>query len=381
MKAAIITLHSVCNYGTQLQAYATQEKLKQYFDEVTFIDYRRPDTYGIKLLKTFTKGNIFKIPAILPTILYWKYNFGGFQRKFLNFTNKKYLKLEDFDNFEDIADIYISGSDQVWNTGWNNGIIPPFYLNFVPDNKPKYSYASSFGKSKLDENEITQVKKYLDKYDIISVREDSGLNIIKQQLGIDNAIRILDPTLAMPAEFWRKIAPKRKIKRDYILIYNLNRSKEFDKYANELSKRTNLPIYRFCTRFDQIFRVGKSLIMPQILDFITLVDNAKYVLTDSFHATAFSINMGTEPICIYPNNYSSRISDFLALVNSTQRHVENYEDFDVINRHIDFDKVNKILDDERKNIDDYLKQIVERNGENNNEKRRQSNNIGDSSIL
>lgn len=381
MKAGIITLHSVCNYGTQLQAYATQEKLKQYFDEVIFIDYRRPDTYGIKLLKTFTKGNIFKIPAILPTILYWKYNFGGFKKKFLNFTKKKYLKLEDFDNFEDIADIYFSGSDQVWNTGWNNGIIPPFYLSFVPNNKPKYAYASSFGKSKLDENETKEVKKYLDEYDMISVREDSGLSIIKEQLGIDKAIRILDPTLAMPATFWRSIAPKSKIKGDYILIYNLNRSKEFDEYARELSKRTKLPIYRFCTRFDQIFRTGKSLIIPQILDFITLVDNAKYVLTDSFHATAFSINMETEPICIYPHAYSSRISDFLALVNSTQRHVENYEDFDVINRHIDFGKVNKILDEERKKVDYYLKQIVERNGENNDENRRQPNNISNSSVL
>ena len=381
MKAGIITLHSVCNYGTQLQAYATQEKLKQYFDGVVFIDYRRPDTYGIKLIKTFTKGNILKIPAILPTILYWKYNFGSFQKKFLKFTKKRYLKLEDFNNFEDIADIYFSGSDQVWNTGWNNGIIPPFYLSFVPDNKPKYAYASSFGKSKLDENEIKEVKKYLDKYDMISVREDSGLNIIKEQIQIDNAIRILDPTLAMPAEFWRNIAPKSKIKGDYILIYNLNRSKEFDEYAGELSKRTNLPIYRFCTRFDQIFRTGKSLVMPQILDFITLVDNAKYVLTDSFHATAFSINMETEPICIYPHNYSSRISDFLALIDSTQRHVKNYEDFDVINRHIDFEKVNKILKEERKKVDDYLKQIVERNGENNDENRRQSPNISNSSIL
>lgn len=358
MKAAVITLHSVCNYGTQLQAFATQEKLKEYFDDVVFIDYRRPDTYGSKLINTFTKGNILKIPAILPTIIYWKHIFGGFQKKYLKLTKEKYLNLADFDNFKDVADIYFSGSDQVWNTGWNNGIIPPFYLSFVPENKARYAYSSSFGKAKLDENEIAEVKQYLDKYNMIAVREDSGLDIIKNQLQIDNAIRILDPTLIMPAEFWRKYAPKNKIKGDYILIYNLNRSKEFDEYAEELSKKTNLPIYRFCTRFDQIFRKGKSIVMPSIFDFITLVDNAKYVLTDSFHATAFSISMGTEPICIYPNNYSSRLSDFLKLVDSSQRHVEDYDDFDVINRHVDFNRVNEILDKERNKVDEYLEKIV-----------------------
>lgn len=358
MKAGVITLHSVCNYGTQLQAYATQEKLKQYFDDVVFIDYRRPDTYGVNLLKTFTKGNILKVPAILPTLIYWKKNFGGFQKKYLKFTDEKYLKTEDFDNFKDVADVYFSGSDQVWNTGWNNGVIPPLYLSFVPDNKPRYAYASSFGKSKIDEKDIKEAKKYLDKYEKIAVREDTGVEILKNQFDINDAIRILDPTLAMNADFWRKVKPKNKIKEDYILIYNLNRSKEFDEYAEELAKRTGYKLYRFCTRLDQVFRNGKSLVMPDIFDFVTLVDDAKLVLTDSFHATAFSINMNTEPVCIYPNEYSSRLSDFLKLVNCTNRHAKNFEDFDVINNKVNFDEVNKILDEERKRVDEYLNEVV-----------------------
>lgn len=369
MKAAVITMHSVCNYGTQLQAYATQEKLKQYFDEVEFIDYRREDTYGIGLLKTYTKGNILKAPAILPTLIYWRHNFGGFRKKYLNINEKKYLKLEDFEQFDDFADIYFSGSDQVWNTGWNNGILPPLYLSFVPDNKPRYSYSSSFGKSKLDEEYLEETKKYLDKFEKITVREDSGVDILKNQLSIDNAFRIVDPTLAMPAEFWRKLEPKNKIKEDYILIYNLNRSKEFDDYAEELAKRTGYKLYRFCTRLDQVFRNGKSLVMPEIFDFITLVDNAKIVLTDSFHATAFSINLNTEPICIYPQSYSGRLSSFLKLVDSEQRHAKDYQDFDVVNRHVDFEKVNKILDQEREKVDQYLQEIVKENEEENKNER------------
>lgn len=361
MKAAVITLHTVSNYGTQLQAFATQEKLKEYFDEVLFVDYRRPDTYGKRLINTFAKGNPVRAFAIIPTIIYWRRIFGDFQKKFLNIDNKVFLSEEDFKNYQCTADIYFSGSDQVWNTGWNNGIIPPFYLSFVPKDKPKYAYASSFGKNKLTKDEIKKSKKYIEQFKKISVREESGVTILKHQYKYETVTRIVDPTLAMTGDFWRKYSTKRKIKKPYILIYNLNRSKEFDEYAKELSKRTGYKLYRFCTRFDQIFRNGKSLVIPQIFDFINYVDNAEIVLTDSFHATAFAMNLNTEPICIYPHSYSGRLSEFLKLVDSENRHINSYDDYDVINRHVDFSKVNKILDAERKKVDNFLQSIIEEN--------------------
>lgn len=117
--AAVITLHQVDNYGTQLQAYATQEKLKQYFDNVVLIDYRRPDTYGKGLVNSFAKSNPVKALAFLPTYLLWKKVFDGFRSKYLNLTEKTYLSESDFKNFNDFADVYVSGSDQVWNSGWN----------------------------------------------------------------------------------------------------------------------------------------------------------------------------------------------------------------------------------------------------------------------
>ena len=353
--AAVITLHQVCNYGTQLQAYATQEKLREYFDNVVFIDYRRQDTYGMGLLQSFAKGNPVRALAILPTLLYWKKVFGGFRKQHLKLTDRIYLNESDFDNFPDFADVYISGSDQVWNSGWNGGVIPAFYLSFAPDDKPKYAYASSFGKSNLDELEIAASKSYIDRFDAITVREESGLHILRDQYGYSGPTeRILDPTLVMPAEFWRKVAAPHCIKGKYILIYNLNRNPEFDRYAEQLSERAGLAIYRFCTRLDQVLRGGKPLVMPEIFDFISLVDHAEYVLTDSFHATAFSMNMGTEPICVYPDKYSGRLSEFLKLVDSEQRHAYGYNDFDVLNRPTDFDKVNRILNTERKKVDDYL---------------------------
>lgn len=358
MKAAVITLHNVCNYGTQLQVYATQEKLKQYFDDVVFIDYRRPDTYGKKFLDTFIKGNILKVPVILPTLVYWKHIFGGFQKKYIKISAKKYLHEKDFNEFDDCADVYFSGSDQVWNTGWNHGIIPPFYLSFVPEGKAKYAYASSFGMTFLKPEDVAASQSYIRRFQKISVREESGIDILQKQYGFENVIRIMDPTLTMPAEFWRKHAPASKIKERYILIYNLNRSREFDEYAAELSRRTGLPLYRFCTRFDQVLRNGRSIIIPEIFEFVTLIDYADMVLTDSFHATAFSMNLETEPVCIYPTNYAGRISEFLKLVQSEQRRVISYRDFDILNRPVDFGKVQRILLQERKKVDVFLTEIV-----------------------
>lgn len=361
MKAAVLTLHQVDNYGTQLQALATQEKLKEYFDDVSFIDYRRPDTYGKGLLDTFAQGNPIRAAVILPTLLRWKSIFGQFRKEHLNLTDKVYYSDSDFNDFQNDADVYFTGSDQVWNAGWNGGVIPYFYLSFVQDSKPKYAYASSFGRTTITEDEVNASKRYIERYTEITVREESGVDIVKKQYGFSNVKRVVDPTLAMPPEFWRKVGNDiNKMPNDYILIYNLNRNADFDRYASLVSKTTGLPLYRFCTRYDQILQSGKSLIIPEILDLVTLIDKAKYVITDSFHATAFSMNLNTEPICVYPNKYSTRIAEFLKLVGSEQRHVKNYNDIDIVDRHVDFDKVNSILETERKKVDEFLKEIVNR---------------------
>lgn len=358
MKAKIITLHTVCNYGTQLQALATQKKLLEYFDEVEFINFKRDDTYGHGLLKQFSKGNLIRLIAFFPTYIRWKKIFGSFQKEYLNIEKNEYLTEEDFEKYEDDADVYITGSDQVWNTGWNKGIIPAMYLNFIK-NKPKFSYAASFGKKELENEHIIVSSDYIKDYNLISVREDSGLNILKNQYKYDKCTRILDPTLAYNGDFWRNLTSKKRlIKEKYILVYNLNNNKKFDEFANNVSKKTGLKLYRFCTRYDQILKNGKSLLIPNVLDFINLIDNAEYVITDSFHATAFSINLNTEPICIYPSDYSSRLDDFLKLVGASDKHVKNYNDYDVLNRKIDFEKVNKILDVERKHTNQFLSDMM-----------------------
>lgn len=357
MKVDIITLQAVQNYGSVLQAFATQELLKQHGCEVTIINYIKEDGRKENLMRSWTKGNPIKALIMLPTIKRWELVFEGFRSKYLNLTDTIYTSKEDFKKYPLTADAYCTGSDQVWNSKWNRGIIPELYLDFVPENKFKFSFSASFGQSILSQEEVEQTQKYINQYNFISVRENTGKEIIEKQYKC-KAIHLVDPTLGVSSQFWRQYASPRKIKEDYILIYNLNRSKEFDKYAVELANRTGLKLVRFCTRYDQFYRPGKSMLVPEVVDFISLIDNATYVLTDSFHATAFSMNMNTEPICIYPPEFGGRLESFLQLTKSTQRRVKNYNDFEVVKRRVDFNKVNKILENERNKVNEYLNCVL-----------------------
>lgn len=359
MKASIITLQSVYNYGTQLQAYASQKKLEEYFDEVEFINYKRPDTYGKGLIKTYSNGNPIRYLAFLPTYFKWKQVFSAFQNKYLNIAKKEYLD-KDFAQYQDNADVYFSGSDQVWNTGWNNGIIPQFYLNFVPDDKPKFAYSSSFGKDMLQAKEIPGIKKLLSRYDKISVRESSGLRIINEQLELKNAVQLNDPTLAYDSDFWRQLKTKNKIKERYILVYNLNHNPDFDRYADEISKRTGLKLYRFCTRYDQIRKNGKSLLIPKVEDFITYIDDAEIVLTDSFHAVAFSANLDTKFIALPPKKYSARLTNFINSINADGCIAKSYTDYSPLDYDFDFIKINQKLASDRKQYDKFFEDVMKR---------------------
>ena len=102
----------------------------------------------------------------------------------------------------------------------------------------------------------------------------------------------------------------------------------------------------------------RDRLIPEVFDFISLIDHAKYVLTDSFHATAFSLNLHTEPICIYPKEFSGRLESILAQTKSLQRHIENFEDFDVLNRPVDFNKVNQILQIEREKAAKFIGDVL-----------------------
>lgn len=358
IKVYLITLQAVQNYGSVLQAYATQKLLEEKGCNVTIINYIRRDVGYDRIMETRSGGNFIKKIVLYPTVNRWHTVFEKFCTDNLNLTKQVFTSEDDLLKYTWDADAYCTGSDQVWNSKWNGGILPEFYLSFAPHGAYKFAFSASFGQEILQEEEIERTKDYISDYKYISVRERSGKSIVENQYGYPKATRLLDPTLIIEPDFWRSFGSKRLINEEYILIYNLNRSKDFDEYARKLAKKTGLKLVRLCLRYDQLYRIGKSILVPTVYDFISLIDNAKYVITDSFHATAFSMNMHTEPICIYPKEFGGRIKEFLELTDSVHRHIKNFDDFDVVNRPVDFNNVNRILGEERKKADNFLSEVI-----------------------
>ena len=364
-KVTVITLQNVRNYGSVLQALATQHVFQELGVDVDFINYNKLGRLTrMDKVKDFTngKGMIAKIiyPFILiPSFIKEDKVFKKFIKKHLNQQEKEYCCMDDFKDFPITSDIYCTGSDQTWNSGWNKGILPELFLKFVPDRVKKISYAASIGKNKLDDWEVKETKALLSRYQYISVREASAKDIVEKQLGLPSATHVLDPTLQVDKEFWLSILgdtyKSKYEKGKYVLVYQLNTNPKFDKYAKEFAKRKGWKLVRFCVRHYQGLRCGKAELIPNVEDFIGLIANAGCVITDSFHATAFSCNMNTPMICIYPNDYSSRLASILKLVGLEDRHLTDYNDFSFVeNTNVDFTDVNKVLERERRVGRDFL---------------------------
>lgn len=346
-KIAIITLHSVKNYGSVLQAYATQCYFKALGLDAIIIDFRRPwetnTGYWFYLTDKSIKSiarNILYFPSKIIQCL----KFDKFKKKYLKTTTNTYVSLKDFKNNPVDADFFCSGSDQVWNSGWNCGVIPEYFLNFAPNGVKKISFASSFGNSKIDANDKKIIKTLLCDYDLITVREAPSVKMLHDEFNLDS-YEILDPTLQMNGDFWKEICrSERKIKGNYVLLIQLNRNHKFDEYAKSFCKEKKMRLVRLCLRVDQIVLPGKSVVIPEVNDYIRLIRDAEYVLTDSFHAVSFCLNLEKQFYVYYPEKYAERINSILTILQLTDRELIHH-DYDKI---IDYRIVNNILNDKRR---------------------------------
>lgn len=372
MKISLITLHNIKNYGSALQTYATQKILKTFVEEVEIINYYRKNTLEDDLVKNrinkskvFSKNCLTKMVGkiLIENSLKKQCEvFNTFLKKYINMT-KKYTSYEELKNDYPKADIYCTGSDQVWNSDWNEGIDKAFFLDFVPKDKKRISYASSFGKNKLDDFEIEETKKMLQNYYAISVREDKAVKIIND-LGIKNVEQVIDPTLMLTGEEWKELTQDIKYKGKYILVYQLNtNNKKFDEYVKNLSKNKKMPVIRISNVIYQKVKYGKFIYCPKIEEFLSYFANAEYIVTDSFHGTGFSINFNKKFVCIFPEKFSSRLQSILNLTGLEERRVTDFQNFDLVSKEIDYSKVNGIIQKEREKAKSFLSKAIK--GEKN----------------
>ena len=240
-KIIISTIFKVCNYGTVLQAYATQKFLQEQNYNVKILNYEQERLKTRNLLftsnkdKTSIKNRLYRMLSILyrmPGNIIIKHKFNIFVKKYLKLTEKEYLNKEENNMPE--ADVYITGSDQVWNSDYNNGIDSVYYLKNVPNKTKKISYAASIGMEDFKQNEKEEIKELLKRYNSIGVRELSAQKAI-ENMKLDAKV-VLDPTFLLTKKEWNNIASDSIKENGYLLLYILGRDKTLIQYAETSAK-------------------------------------------------------------------------------------------------------------------------------------------------
>lgn len=364
----ITTMHRGSNFGSALQVYALTNALKKIGLTSMVLDYI-PER--IKFSKVI--GRLLKTLFSLSSSLQQRYQafrgvcillsntfyYGLFFRRELSMT-KSYYSIEEIRKANLHADIYMTGSDQVWNSSYNQGIDRVFFLDFLPKDAKRVAYAASFGKTELEEWEKDITKALLSRYSAISVRESSALDIL-ESIDIHNGVNVLDPTFLLSKSDWKERCPRLKAKEKYLLIYSVEPEKQqIIQIAREIADRLDLKVYMVEWGFKAYADVDKMICNIDPLKLMSYFLHADYVVASSFHGTAFSVNLNKPFISVSPKRFNTRAQSLLSLVGLTERLV-TYESFSLEEalKPVDYTVVNDVLERERVESMKYLKSVVE----------------------
>lgn len=351
-KIAIVTMWANPNYGSTLQAYALQKVIRKWGYESEFINFcpeKRSPSYRLsRLLKDVI------ILGCRPKVHLQRRRI----RKFISshfFVSPPYYTYKDLcDKADERYSAAICGSDQIWSNA--GGYINPFYyLTFISKDK-RISYAPSIGYNYVSDEILPKFIEYINDIRFLSIREKQGAEIIKQHTGRDAEV-VLDPTLLLSKDEWEKEMKQTdnvSSLENYIFCYLLGKNQAPIQYACQLSQFTGYPIVGVETKFSHIKTREIKRIVAGPFDWLRLIRNASYVLTDSLHGTLFSIifrkQFGVfkrfrddDPIC-----QNSRIYNILDITGLQSRLI-TYEapPGTFFEERIDYDKVQLLLDLER----------------------------------
>ena len=259
-----------------------------------------------------------------------------------------------------LYDIYITGSDQTWSPkiGFNDAL----FLKFAPKGRIRAAYAPSIGVASLTPEEEDYLTKNLAAYEFLSCREDYGSKILSKLSG-QEVTTVLDPTLLMTAEDWRKVAIRPQIEGKYILCYFLGDRQYYRKFVTQLGKQLKTQIYYIPVSYQDMSNKNNLLWEIGPREFLGLIDNASVVCTDSFHGMAFCTNLNKTFYGFVKHRGAkagdnSRIYDFLDRMGLRKRLITEYKG-EIINfEDIDFKETNIRLEKERVVSDNFLKRII-----------------------
>jgi hypothetical protein len=388
MKIGIVTFVKCGNYGADLQAYALVRVINNMGYDAEVIDIEKeyitaPDTVRNAIKGRFeyygyVKG-LFKILQLIKS-KYEVKKLKGFDPEHATIRNERfneffahfikhsvrYYSLTDLRNAVSLPwDLLITGSDQVWNFRQTN-YLDVYFLDFAKRlNKKAFSYAASFGFSELPNERREEYKKLLEGLDAISVRESNGIDIVASCTK-KKAVQVLDPTLLLSGQQWMDAVGWGNYgagKKRLVIIYTITGSKYCYRLAKSISKHLKAEIVNIKGDYSKVKENDDILHIKDAgpREFVMLMGQAVYVITDSFHGTAFSINFNV-PFTTLLNPVSrnnSRAISLLKMLHLTDRYI--YDDGSnriPDNLEIDFSEANRVLFDMRKLSNSFLKENI-----------------------
>lgn len=354
MKVGILTFQwaSNQNFGASLQSYAC----KKLLDKI--LNVENTEIINFTPVNLTLKGKILSFITVK--------NFREYNSKFLKLT-KKIQNIKDFKNLNNKFDIFVVGSDQVWRPIWFGEKSLHYFFDFVDDNKKKIAYAASFGVDYWEGTpELTEkIKPLIKKFDHISVREESGIDICKNTFGIDNAVCVLDPTLMISREDYQPILDdwqdKSHLKKKYISHMLLDDTAELKKESQNIADYLGSDINYIKGKSFKIF--GKNKILSnKVSQWLTYLKDTELVITDSFHCTVFSLIFHKKFVVVAnPVRGVARLETLLSKVGLEDRFFTDIKDVmksGILDKEIDYNEVDKKLEVHRKYSMDFLKRAL-----------------------
>jgi len=335
MKISILTFHNVPNFGAFLQVYALSKFISSYGHEVDIINLELVPPNVSTAGKTLNYINNIK--------------FKQYRSNFLSLTKK----IDNFSELDDY-DLYIVGSDQVWNKDITKKNYLKYFFEGLGENKNIISYAGSFGKNKwiYDTSETAQIKALLNKFNAISVRESIGAEFCTEYLSLDSEI-VVDPTLLL--DNYDELVKVKKVKENQIACFKFSRDSSFYSFAKQI-KNLGFELIELRGLFPN--KGTRIVPFPSVGDWLGYIKYAPFVLTDSFHGLCFSIIFNKNFIVI-PADLSkfNRIENILKLLGLEDRIFRSYNEILSDNRWmkpIDYNLVNDKLGKLREQSRDFL---------------------------
>lgn len=366
MKIRTITFHRAQNHGSILQAYALQEFVKTCckkngidcdYKIIDFIPEFQSELYAIFHkhggIKSFVKNAINLLHY--KSLVVRQSRFQQFIDDYLD-TTEVYAGRGSLSCYTDMADLYISGSDQIWNVRAQDSS-PSYFYDFLPASAKRISYAASFGPLKIDWGKYDSAlySQLLGQYSEISVREQGSADNIVKLIGKNPKI-LPDPTLLLSKEMWKHIAStEAKEAKPYILLYALEPTKTQLKLVRLISEIQGLEVIvlRYNNKNDW-FNAFEHRYGAGPREFISYILNAELIVTTSFHGTAFSINF-EKPFWVIDGLNDARIGAILKACNLECQNLNPHE-MPPRKYDIDFSKAREYLAECRKQATNFMSQ-------------------------